>query len=34
MRIERGRLTIGSLRCPGFATAAEPDWSWLRPMPA
>ena len=27
-----GRLAIGSLACPGFATAAEPDWASLRPI--
>ncbi len=33
IRIERGRLAIGSLECPGFAAAAEPDWRAMRPMP-
>jgi hypothetical protein len=30
LRIERGRLTLGSLACAGFASAAEPDWSAMR----
>jgi hypothetical protein len=30
VRIVGGRLAIGSLACPGFATAAEPDWSGMR----
>jgi L-alanine-DL-glutamate epimerase-like enolase superfamily enzyme len=34
VRIRGGRLAIGSLACPGFASAAEPDWSSLREMPA
>jgi hypothetical protein len=32
VRIVGGRLVIGSLACPGFATAAEPDWSSMREM--
>jgi hypothetical protein len=32
LRIDAGRLAIGSLACPGFAAAAEPDWSSLRPI--
>ena len=32
LQIEAGRLAIGSLACPGFATAAEPDWASLRPI--
>ena len=27
LRILEGRIAIGSLNCPGFAVAAEPDWS-------
>lgn len=34
LRIEGGRLAIASLRAPGYASAAEPDWSAMRPMPA
>ena len=33
VRLRGGRLAIGSLACPGFASAAEPDWSSLREMP-
>jgi L-alanine-DL-glutamate epimerase-like enolase superfamily enzyme len=29
LRIEGGRLAIGSLNCVGFAAAAEPDWTSL-----
>jgi len=32
LRIERGRVTIRSLECAGFATAAEPDWDSTRAM--
>lgn len=32
LRIDAGRLAIGSLACPGFAAAAEPQWSSLRPI--
>jgi L-alanine-DL-glutamate epimerase-like enolase superfamily enzyme len=32
LRIDAGRLAIGSLACPGFAAAAEPDWASLRPI--
>ncbi len=32
INIRHGELAIGSLACPGFATAALPDWSSLRPM--
>jgi hypothetical protein len=32
VRIVGGRLAIGSLACPGFATAAEPDWSSMPEM--
>ena len=34
VRIRGGRLAIGSLGCPGFASGAEPDWSTMREMPA
>jgi hypothetical protein len=34
VRIRAGRLAIGSLACPGFASAAEPDWASMREMPA
>lgn len=34
VRIRGGRLAIGSLACPGFAAAAEPDWTSMREMPA
>ena len=30
VRIAGGRLAIGSLACPGFAAAAEPDWAAMR----
>jgi L-alanine-DL-glutamate epimerase-like enolase superfamily enzyme len=33
LRILEGRLAIGSLACPGFGVAAEPDWAAMRPMP-
>ena len=33
VRIREGRLAIGSLACPGFASAAEPDGSAMREMP-
>jgi hypothetical protein len=32
LRILEGRLAIGSLACPGYAVAAEPDWAATRPM--
>jgi hypothetical protein len=32
IRIAAGRVAIGSLACPGFAVAAEPDWSSMREM--
>lgn len=31
--IRDGMLSIGSLRCPGFASGAMPDWASLRAMP-
>ena len=30
LRIADGMLAIGSLACPGFASAAEPDWKTMR----
>jgi hypothetical protein len=30
LRIADGGLAIGSLACPGFAAAAEPDWGTMR----
>jgi len=30
LRIAGGRLALGSLACPGFAVAAEPDWGAMR----
>ncbi len=32
LRIVSGQLAIGSLGCPGWAAAAEPDWRTMRPM--
>jgi hypothetical protein len=34
LRIDAGRLQLGSLGCPGFAVAADTDFASLRPMPA
>jgi hypothetical protein len=34
VRIRGGRLAIGSLAGPGFAAAAEPEWTSMRDMPA
>jgi hypothetical protein len=34
LRIEEGRLSIGSLDCPGFAVNAPLDFASMRPMPA
>ncbi|HXU87928.1 MAG TPA: enolase C-terminal domain-like protein [Methylomirabilota bacterium] len=34
VRVRDGRLAIGSLACPGFAAAVEPDWTSMRDMPA
>ena len=31
LRILEGRIAIGSLACPGYAVAAEPDWPSMRP---
>jgi L-alanine-DL-glutamate epimerase-like enolase superfamily enzyme len=33
LRIQEGRLALGSLACPGFATAADMDFASMRPMP-
>jgi hypothetical protein len=33
LRIQAGRLALGSLACPGFAAAAEMDFASMRPMP-
>jgi len=27
-------LALGSLDCAGFASAAEPEWSSMQPLPA
>jgi hypothetical protein len=32
LRINRGALSLASLRCPGFATATEPRWQSLEAM--
>jgi L-alanine-DL-glutamate epimerase-like enolase superfamily enzyme len=32
VRISKGDLAIGSLRCPGYASAALPDWNSMREM--
>ena len=32
LRILEGRLAIGSLSCPGYAVAAEPDWATMKPL--
>jgi hypothetical protein len=34
LRIDDGRLALGSLNCAGFAVAAETDFRSMRPMPA
>ena len=34
LRIERGRLHLGSLDVPGFASGATPDLATVEPMPA
>lgn len=33
LRVEKGRLAIGSLACIGVAAGAEPDWAAMREMP-
>jgi hypothetical protein len=32
LRILEGRIAVGSLSCPGYAYAAEPDWATMRPL--
>jgi hypothetical protein len=32
LRIDKGRLALGSLACPGFAAAGEMDFASMRPM--
>lgn len=32
LRILEGRLALGSLACPGYAVAAEPDWATMKAM--
>lgn len=32
LSIRDGRLALGSLACPGFASAAHPDWQALKPL--
>ena len=31
--IDDGAIALGSLACPGFASAAMPDWRAMRSMP-
>ncbi len=33
LSIQNGKIALGSLSCVGFAAAAEPEWSAMRPMP-
>lgn len=33
VRLRDGRLAIGSLEAPGYASGAMPDWGAMRPMP-
>ncbi len=33
LTIRDGKVALGSLDCPGFAVAAEPDWETMRAMP-
>jgi hypothetical protein len=33
VRLREGRLAIGSLEVPGYASGAMPDWGAMRPMP-
>lgn len=33
LKLSQGKLVIGSLACPGFATAAMPDFAAMAPMP-
>ena len=32
LRIDAGRLALGSLAAPGFGSAADPDWTSMRPI--
>jgi hypothetical protein len=32
LRILEGRLSVGSLACPGYASAAEPDWGTMHAL--
>jgi hypothetical protein len=32
VRITNGELAIGSLACPGYASAAMPDWTSMKEM--
>ena len=32
LNIQGGRLKIGSLNCPGYAVAADPDWTTMRQL--
>jgi hypothetical protein len=32
LRILEGRIATGSLACPGYAVATEPDWSAMKPL--
>jgi L-alanine-DL-glutamate epimerase-like enolase superfamily enzyme len=34
LKIRAGQLALGSLDCPGFASAAAPEWTARAPMPA
>ena len=34
LAIREGMLAIGSLQCPGFASAAMPEWSAMHGGPA
>jgi hypothetical protein len=33
VKIVQGQLKVGSLNCPGYASAAMPDWNSMRRMP-
>ena len=33
LTVRHGAVALGSLACPGFAVAAEPDWAGMRVMP-
>ena len=32
LKIEEGRIALGSLHCPGYASAASPDFSAMQPL--